>query len=402
MKNASFGVALGASACLILSGCSGSVGADPAETHTLHMTTLVAETDSTGQALRAMAEAIENEFPETVTTELYWSGAMAGPTELLGATGDGRATITNLSTAYTPNETPISSWADSLAQTAGITTTSSMFAATGAHSEFFTNQQIVEEYQTHGVTPVGAFVTPSYHLFCKDPIENADDANGRSVRAAAPSHVKELTALGMSPVSLEWAETYEALERGTVDCALTALLAGRDLALFDVAPNVALVPFSAPVMPLFVNSSALDSLPDDVVEFIQGPGLSAFMLEYFNATLGDFEELYAGGGELGEDSDVTLTAPTDLIDTLLKFRDDELKSLADQAPEGVDNPQQLIEEYLETMDFWTDQYETSTGISVDTFEYGDPESYRVLTVNDSGAAAETFSSIMDEEAFGQR
>ena len=45
-------------------------------------------------------------------------------------------------------------------------------------------------------------------------------------------------ALNASPVSMEYGETFEALQRGTVDCTLAQLLPSEEAGLLEIAPNV--------------------------------------------------------------------------------------------------------------------------------------------------------------------
>src|SRR5699024_7749212 len=44
--------------------------------------------------------------------------------------------------------------------------------------------------------------------------------------------------LGASPVSMEYVEVYEALQRGTVDCSFAQLIPSAEAGLFEVAPNI--------------------------------------------------------------------------------------------------------------------------------------------------------------------
>lgn len=65
-----------------------------------------------------------------------------------------------------------------------------------------------------------------------------DDWNGTQVRIASTAQSAQVSELGATPVSMEYAETFEALQRGTVDCTLGQLVPSAEAGIFEVAPHL--------------------------------------------------------------------------------------------------------------------------------------------------------------------
>lgn len=64
-------------------------------------------------------------------------------------------------------------------------------------------------------------------MFCKKPITSMDDFKGTKIRTFTTSMATMIEGLGGSPVTLQYAEVYLALQRGVADCGVTASSAGN-------------------------------------------------------------------------------------------------------------------------------------------------------------------------------
>lgn len=64
-------------------------------------------------------------------------------------------------------------------------------------------------------------------LFCNAPIEKLGDFKGKKIRTFTSSMAALVEGLGGSPVTLQYGEVYLALQRGVVDCGVTAASAGN-------------------------------------------------------------------------------------------------------------------------------------------------------------------------------
>lgn len=84
-----------------------------------------------------------------------------------------------------------------------------------------------------GVGPAGAQV-----FFCRGEINALADLRGKRVRVAASTLADFLSFIGASPVTMDFGEVLQALERGIVDCVVTGAMGGNTAQLTDVADTL--------------------------------------------------------------------------------------------------------------------------------------------------------------------
>jgi TRAP-type C4-dicarboxylate transport system substrate-binding protein len=75
--------------------------------------------------------------------------------------------------------------------------------------------------ERHGAKLLGIWPFGPQVVFCKVPISGLADLKGRKVRVYDASLAKFIEKLGGIPVTIPFAETQQALERGVTDCAIT-------------------------------------------------------------------------------------------------------------------------------------------------------------------------------------
>src|SRR5699024_3024760 len=101
------------------------------------------------------------------------------------------------------------------------------------------SEGLLDEYEAQGVVPLTPIVAcGGYYSVCADPGSEPDDWSGRPIRVASTSHLGVVEALGASPVSMEYVEVFEALQRGTVNCTIAQLLPSAEGGLLEVAPHI--------------------------------------------------------------------------------------------------------------------------------------------------------------------
>ncbi len=81
---------------------------------------------------------------------------------------------------------------------------------------------------------LGGYLWPGQYIFSRKPVRSPADLKGLKVRVYGTAQAEFARALGMEPVSIAFAETYTALERGTVDAAFTGTYPGFALKFFEV------------------------------------------------------------------------------------------------------------------------------------------------------------------------
>jgi TRAP-type C4-dicarboxylate transport system substrate-binding protein len=85
-----------------------------------------------------------------------------------------------------------------------------------------------------GGVVLGGYLWPGQYMFSRKPVRSPADLKGIKVRVYGTAQTEFANALGMEPVSIAFAETYTALERGTVDAAFTGTYPGFALKFYEV------------------------------------------------------------------------------------------------------------------------------------------------------------------------
>jgi TRAP-type C4-dicarboxylate transport system substrate-binding protein len=123
-----------------------------------------------------------------------------------------------------------------------------------------------------GVKIIATSPFPAQVFFCKKPVAGIADLKGRKIRVAGPSQGDFLNALGAQPVAIAFGEVYTALERGTVDCAVTGTGTGNAQKWFEVTSHLYTLVASWGISGYLVNLAWWNKLD---------PQLRGFLENYF-------------------------------------------------------------------------------------------------------------------------
>lgn len=261
-------VALGAVAAL-LAGCSGSVetsspserGPDgfeygasqndvDAAIDGLEPVSLVFQsTSSSPTALNAASsenfkEAIEERSNGQISVEIAWGySASGGLEEAPDALADGRIDITPLTLTVDPNRFPVYDALNAFSKYVPSSPVEGVLIAGGMAPEIaWQSDALMQEFEDNQLTPLNpaAFVG-DYYNFCNRDMEDFSQESwgGRQMRAGNTLQMSMVEAAGATPVTLEWTEVYDALQRGVMDCTMTLGNTSVPVGLLEVAPNVA-------------------------------------------------------------------------------------------------------------------------------------------------------------------
>lgn len=89
-----------------------------------------------------------------------------------------------------------------------------------------------------GGVVLGGYMWPGQYIISRKPVRSPADLKGLRVRVYGAADTDFVRALGMEPVAITFAEVYSALERGTVDAALTGSYPAFAIKLFEVAKYI--------------------------------------------------------------------------------------------------------------------------------------------------------------------
>ncbi|MBI2554435.1 MAG: TRAP transporter substrate-binding protein, partial [Candidatus Rokubacteria bacterium] len=126
-----------------------------------------------------------------------------------------------------------------------------------------------KELEKFNVKLIGSNPYPAQILFCRHPIRELADLKGRKVRTFGPTLNDLMKAVGATPVSLAYAETYTALERGVVDCGITGSGSGNAAKWHEVTTHQYTLPLTCAVSGYYPNLAWLNKQSPDVRKFIE-------------------------------------------------------------------------------------------------------------------------------------
>lgn len=193
-----------------------------------------------GRAELAFAERVEELTGGKVRFEMAWGQAVAPFDEVTEAVADGRIDIGVEIPIYTPSKYEAIGDLISLSPSTPTSPYLTEVATTAANLETaWDTPEVVENYEAMGVTVLRPmFFETSNVLMCTEPVTSAADFRGRQIRVGSASDFTLVEALDASPVSMQFTEAYEALQRNTIDCTLGGLRIGSDYGFLEVAPHV--------------------------------------------------------------------------------------------------------------------------------------------------------------------
>lgn len=114
-----------------------------------------------------------------------------------------------------------------------------ILAATGAANEtmLLNCERCSQDAEASKVLTLAYYATSNYVLICRTPLQSAADFSSKRVRSAG-EFALAIKYMGATPVQIPFPETYEALQRGQVECSHSQLGFLRSLNFWDVAKNV--------------------------------------------------------------------------------------------------------------------------------------------------------------------
>jgi TRAP-type C4-dicarboxylate transport system substrate-binding protein len=115
-----------------------------------------------------------------------------------------------------------------------------------------------------GGVVLGGYLWPGQYIFSRKPVRSPADLKGLKIRVYGTAQTEFANALGMEPVSIAFAETYTALERGTVDAAFTGTYPGFALKFYEVTKFLVDVNHGPVAGALVVSKRTWDKLSPDL------------------------------------------------------------------------------------------------------------------------------------------
>lgn len=212
-----------------------------------------------------IAEEIEKRTNGNVKLEIYWSGAMGKPKELLGLVSDGTIDMTSIPAGFYNASFPL--WlAPNSIPFVMETTQEAWRSATMLPNEV---PGVQNEMHKLNLKCLYHQVLPPYQIFARQPIKTFEDLKGKKFCTWGEYLPRAFKSAGAVGVSIFPAERYESLQRGVVDGVIWPLSLGQLTRSHEVAPNVCLWNLGPIVgRGTYVNLDAWNKLPSDVQKIL--------------------------------------------------------------------------------------------------------------------------------------
>lgn len=269
-------------------------------------------------------EVVEEWSGGKIQIEISYGNPIVPSPEAIEAMGDGRLDLGSIYPLYDPARYPASNALVDASFVGQHTPLVGTLQATAAYTEAtFETPEIREELEEQGVhllLPLIASDSPT--LNCTSQRATLDELEGVQTRVSGTVHTRQAEALGMSPVSIEYTEIYEALQRGTVDCALVMLRVADLGGFLELAPHATIDPdagFAYTPVPVGFSQDRWESLPLAAQQLLFDKSRD-YLGEYFYSVFGGTKDALraaeeSGGSvsELGPEAEEALQAENEKI-----------------------------------------------------------------------------------------
>ena len=198
-----------------------------------------------------------------VKCEYYWQSSLAAPKDYLKATSRGITDMAYHVTAYDPAAVPLMT----------VGSLPCIFTNNWAGLKTFEYLSEIPSIKSNldnkNVVLLAAWSTFPYILYTRNkPVRTLDDFKGLKIRCIG-EQAELFKELGGVPVGIPVAESYEALQRGTIDGALGPLSTIASYKHAEVCRFLTKVPFGGSLHMLIINKNTYNKLGKDVHKIMQ-------------------------------------------------------------------------------------------------------------------------------------
>ncbi|WP_375003748.1 hypothetical protein [Aeromicrobium sp. CTD01-1L150] len=347
-------VALLTAGALAACGPEGASSGGELEEVTLTWAEAVGPEHWSAKGIEAWVDAISEESDGQIEVEIAYSGALGPAPEHSTIIGDGVADFGPVYFTYEESKFPISSWMGSLAWDHETSPVLGDLQTLGTSLEHGFSDELRAEFEDQGLVPIlpNLQSIANNALLCTEPVVDLEDAKGLKVRAPNSSIGAEATALGMTPTFISSPESYEALQRGVVDCSLSHPRDAIAFGLSEVAPHMSLSSeggFTGFIgTGVYFNEDRWDELQPEAKEIIWNTAPEHLKGQLVAGFTQDVEAL--------ESVESLNTYEPELLDALSDHQGGVRDSLTDSIPGGLDVEAAgaLIGNFDETSQKWLD------------------------------------------------
>jgi len=239
---------------------------------------------------------------------IFWGGTLAGIAEIGDAVESGLAQMGDLVVPYFPDQLLVNNaigffWPQphSARELAEL--------MWGFHQEY---PQFGAELSAFNMRMLGLRPLGDYGMLCRQPVRSMADFAGLRIRGFGVALPAAIQAIGAVPVSMSTVETYEALQRGVLDCTPIEPVIAAGWRYDEVAKYYIDVPMGASWgQYIVINADTFAGLPADLQEVLVQLGA-----DYHVHFTDEQERLTAevlAAWEARDDFEIITIAPADFL-----------------------------------------------------------------------------------------
>lgn len=219
-----------------------------------------------------------------LNVKIFWAGALGGAKEILALVSGGAVQMGATVPSYYPSQLRVAS----IGSSPLFYFKSPQVALEVTRAIVRSDPAGIAEMKGANIEPLVIHTAAPYRLVCNKPVATMDDLKGLKVRTFSAIAKKAMAAAGSVPVSMPSGEVYEALQRGTIDCAMYNNEFSTSRKLHEVAKYWSTVNFGAiSGTQLFANRDFMNSLPKETADEVREAGRNAEQAEVAKVSAAD-------------------------------------------------------------------------------------------------------------------
>lgn len=146
------------------------------------------------------------------------------------------------------------------------------FDLVGLNPDYATGRKVADAYlpvadarlqKRFGVKLLGVFPFGPQILFCNEPISKLADVKGLKVRTYDQILAKFIESVGGTPVPISFADTYQSLSLGVVDCAITGASSANSSGWPEVSTHQLAIGFQLAINGYVISMKTWEKLTPD-------------------------------------------------------------------------------------------------------------------------------------------
>lgn len=280
--------------------------------------------------------------------QVYTGTVLLAPRASLQGIRDNVVQVAHHAAVYTPSDLPVANAIQEL----GFNYDDPLAAALAVADFSMNNPTQLKEWKDNGIVYLGAYTTPPYMMFCREPVRNLEELKGKRIRTAGSTVSAWVESAGGVPVNVPSSEMYSGLDRGSLDCATNATNDLIDRSLWEVAPYTTLLPtgmyWSGPEWGFNIGFwQGLNNQQREVFKEAAAISMTRMEVQYVKRAQDALKEAEEKGNHVYQPAD-------DLMASVTGFRNKAINMISVKAHEkyGLNNADETIDAFMMTYEKW--------------------------------------------------